>query len=254
MIIFYTVTAPEWWPFQVVSITHRRLPPRRIDYYYLLVDNGMYNFVLKNERPSLDVWISSLRRFVYEVYRTRRPVEMIVILPDWFKDPEFTLNVAKTYSKLFCKDYKCMVVAHYNFNIEITRMVEEILSIDGIEIIGVPCKLYCSRKGKNRRIANYACMKMLIEIVHSYVRDKEKIHALGLGFNKDLLGSVKDRIRSFDNSTWSRPFSLVPKHYSAKTKSEREEYFIAVLKSYSEYLFIPSSIPSDVFAYILQGA
>ena len=253
MIVFYTVVAPDWWPFQVVSITHKRLPPKRYSYYFLLVDNGMYSFVQRNERPNIDTWIARLRRFVYDLERTRRPNEIIVVLPDWLRDPEFTLSVTRKYSRILCKDYKCMVVAHYNMKYSISDVIMEALSIEGIEKIGIPCKLYCSRKGKNRRVPRYACMKTLIEIAYSVVRNRHRLHALGLGFNEKLLSSIRDKILSFDNTTWSRPFSAIPKKYSAKTKKEREEYFKAVLRKYSEYLYIPSFIPQDVFVEILQG-
>ena len=96
-------------------------------------------------------------------------------------------------------------------------------------------------------------MKTLIELTYSVVKNSNRIHALGLGFNDKLLASVKEKIRSFDNSTWSRPFSLVPKRYSAKSKKEREEYFIAVLKSYSKHLLIPVNIPTPILREIIEG-
>jgi len=253
MILFYSSNAPEWWPYQVVSLSSSRRSLKRRNYYYIIVDNGMFTFLQQGYRPKIDTWINSLRRLVYDIERKLRPVELYIILPDWFKDPEFTLMVAESYSNKLCKDYKCMAVSHYNYHLDMSKVIHRLLEVDYISKIAVPCKLYCSRRISSRRIIRYECQKALVEIAYSVIGKKEKIHALGLGLKKDLIAGLKEKIDSFDTTSWTRPIKSRPVRYSAKTASEREEYFIETLKHLSDHILIPSSIPSDIFAYILQG-
>ena len=110
----YASTAPGWWRYQLVSLANRRLPPRqRPRFYSILVDNGMFGFYRRGERPGLDKWYNMLAKFVYDVRRLRRPEEIVVILPDWLDDPGFTVKAAgHPMARRLCGEYTCAAVAH----------------------------------------------------------------------------------------------------------------------------------------------
>lgn len=237
--LFYTNNPPSWWPYEVTSINREGVSSENP--LSLVLDNGAFNFYYKGDYPSEDIWLARIRRTAYSLRRRYRDAEIIVVLPDRPYDPDFTLDIARKYSKILCKNYECMVVAHYNFSKPLHMVMEEILSIDNIEYVGAPARIYCSRRGKNRRITNYACQKMIIKVIRKYA-PHIKIHALSLGLKTDLLSKLNGVLHSFDTSSWTRPLTNGLPRRSAKNSAERERFFMEALRKLKDYIYIPKEV------------
>ena len=150
---FYAAQAPSWWPFQLVSLANRRLPPvQKPGFYRVLVDNGMFGFMKDGGRPDLDKWYHRLLLFVRDVERLRRPEEIWVVLPDWLHDFDFTYSAARhPLAKRLCRDYRCLVVAHSSSRFlwapggPYGYAAGLYASIDHVQGLAVPLKLPCLR-------------------------------------------------------------------------------------------------------------
>jgi len=244
---FYSSNAPNWWPYQVLSLSNNNISLTEREYYHVIIDNGMFNYVSKNQRPDTRLWIWKLKAFTDIVYRRLKPRSITVITPDWIRSPEFTLEAARIASNVICKDYECMLVAHYNYDYTMDKVISEAFTIDNIRKIAVPCKLYCSVKKRHRRVVNYPCQKILCSIAYSVVKERKLLHALGLGLKLDVVKSISKYVQSFDSTSWTRPVKTIEgKRYSAKTAREREQYFILALNHLKDYIYIPSEIIDKV--------
>ncbi len=237
---FYATGAPEWWPFQLVSLGNKVLPPTRRDYYYVLVDNGMFAYHKQGTRPDLDVWYARLLLFVRDLERLRSPREIMVVLPDWLHDPDFVLKAAThPRAKSLCKGYRCMAVAHASplFIKGYDAIASELASIDHVSAIAAPLKLNCSRYSSRagRRIIRPECQAAIVEQVCSVAR-QHNLHCHGLGIllrPAHVARLVRKGLDSFDSTSWTRPnASVIAKtigRWSAKNKTEKEVFFTLVL-------------------------
>ena len=243
---FYASTAPEWWPYQLVSLGNRRLPARRYGFYHFLVDNGMFSWWKRGGplgRPELDKWYAALLRFVYDLERLRKPREIIVVLPDWLYDFPFTYEAANhPMAKRLCRDYTCAVVVHPGIAMGVgdyELYAEKYASIDHVSILAAPLKLPCSRAVNGRRVVKLHCQAAIVgQVCNVAKRYGLKCHGLGVALRprhvKRLVGLGLD---SFDSSSWTRPVNK-PKAatagWSAKNKQEREQYFKLALQRLAE--------------------
>jgi len=235
---FYASGAPSWWRFQLVSLGNKRLPPKRYNYYSILVDNGMFRYYSKlGERPPLHRWFAELRRFIHDVERLRRPREIIVVLPDWLYDYPFTYTAARSeHARELCTNYRCVVVVHPGLGGIIGRYIdyaEKYAAIDWVWGLAAPLKLNCSRLANGRRVIKLHCQAAIAEQVCG-VAKRYNLHCHGLGIALKP-GHVKRLVElgltSFDSSSWTRPNNSVVARtaWSAKTKTEKERFFHLVL-------------------------
>lgn len=242
---FYATGAPDWWPFQLVSLANKAMPPSRRGYYTVLVDNGMFGFYKQGSRPDLDLWYGKLLLFVKDLERLRAPREIVVILPDWLHDPDFILRSARhPRARTLCKDYKCMAVAHASplLMTGYDAIARELAAIDHVSAIAAPLKLNCSRysaKGQ-RRIIKPECQAAIVEQVCSIARQHGlQCHGLGILLRPSHVARlVKLGLDSFDSTSWTRPnTSVIAKtigRWSAKNKTEKEVFFALVLSRLRE--------------------
>ena len=241
-VAFYATGAPEWWPYQLVSLTHRIVPRRG---YRLLHDNNAFKFFASGRWPDIDRWIYTLLR---SVYRYAGVVdEVLVILPDKPMDPRATLEWAyRAYGRICternrAKGIKCVAVAHFDPqspSLSIRETVKHILdTMPDVDIIAAPLKLYCSRSGKNRRVTDPLCQLGIVARVYDAVSGKLPVHGLGIMLNRELLKRATPFLHSFDSTGWTRTYTPTLKRLgfdlSAKNSSARELYFavaVALLK------------------------
>ena len=252
---FYAQGAPRWWPFQLVSLANQRLPPKRYGFYSILVDNGMWAFGKDGGRPDLDKWYHRLLVFVRDVERLRRPEEIVVVLPDWLGDFDFTLEAARhPLASRLCRDYHCLVVVHtssrflwapeggsYGYAASIYA------SLDYVHGLAAPLKLPCLKYDSRarRRIVDrrgLGCQLNIILQVCSVARKySTSCHGLGLVLDPiHVRKAVEAGLGSFDSTSWTRPNQSVVKRYlgserirrgevSAKTMGEKELFFLLKL-------------------------
>ncbi len=226
----------------MVSLASRQLPAKRYNYYYLLVDNGMFRFYNSTgRRPELGYWFAELKRFLWDLERLRRPREIIVVLPDWLYDYPFTYGAARSvYARELCSIYKCLVVAHPGLGgilAGYADYAEKYASIDWVWGLAAPLKINCSRfsaKAK-RRIINLGCQQAITEQVCGVAR-KHGMHCHGLGVAlkpRHVKRLVELGLGSFDSSSWTRPINKPAAKtagWSAKTRIEREQYFMLAVQ------------------------
>lgn len=242
---FYAQGAPRWWPFQLVSLGNKRLPPKRYGFYSILVDNGMFRYYKEGTRPSLDSWFRRLAVFAGEVRRLR-PSELIIILPDWLNDAEFTVRAARSVqARRLCEQHVCCAVAHAGRGLNAyARTAEELVSIDYIQCIAAPLKLNCSRYSAKagRRLIRLECQAAVAGAICGVAKRHDlKCHGLGIALKPEhvrrLVGLGLD---SFDSTSWTRPNKTVIARYlgverlergeiSAKTIGEKELFFLLKL-------------------------
>ena len=252
MIRFYAAQAPRWWPFQLVSLANRRLPPaREPGFYMILVDNGMWSFYRSGGRPSLDKWYHKLLVFVHDVERLRKPAEVWVVLPDWLHDFDFTYSAAKhPLAKRLCKDYRCLVAAHTSSRFLWTEegayayAASIYASLDHVHGLAAPLKLPCLRYDKRARRhvvdrRGLECQLNILSQVCKKAGDKGlKCHGLGLVLEpKHVKRATGLGLDSFDSTAWTRPNKLLVKkylgtdriekgHISAKTLGEKNLFLL----------------------------
>ena len=251
LVRFYAFGAPSWWPFQLVSLTGQRLPPQqRPNFYYILVDNGMFKFYRDGERPSLDRWLHRLLVFVKDVERLRKPNEIWVVLPDWLGDFDFTLSAAMhPLAKRICKDYCCLVVAHAEhrfFSAEegaYAYVAGIMASLDHIYGIAAPLKLSCLRydpRGR-RHVVDSRGLACQVEILRQVCKVARKhglvCHGLGIVLKLDhVRRCIGLGPNSFDSTGWTRASKRFLDEararmgrVSATSTSERELFFKYIL-------------------------
>ena len=243
---FYASAAPDWWPFQLVSLANRRLPPRRYYFYSILVDNGMFSYYKLGERPpDLDKWYLMLLKFINDIERLRRPVEIAVILPDFLNNPTFTLKAARHHvAREICNNYDCFIVVHSEptlvqwMNREYyggyAKSAVEAVSVAEAVGLAAPLKLNCSRIANGHRVIRLHCQKAIVEQVCGIARRIGiRCHGLGVALKPQHVKKLLELgLTSFDSSSWTRPNnSIVAKtaRWSAKTKAEKELFFKTVL-------------------------
>ena len=252
---FYAALAPEWWPFQVVSVSNRRLPPRRPGFYAIIVDNGMFAMYLRGARPPLDRWYSLLASFVHDVERLRAPREVIIVLPDWVGDPRFTVEAARhPLARRLCSAYTCYAVAHGGEGMMgYARTAEELASVDHVAGLAAPLKLPCSRYSARagRRVVRAECQAAITEQVCGVARAHGlPCHGLGVHLRPEHVRRLVGLgLTSFDTSSWTRPVNKPEPWaaaWSAKTAAEREQYFVMALRRLLEAgvpLELPNTLP-----------
>ncbi len=255
---FYAQGAPSWWPFHLVSLHNQRLPPARSNFYYIVIDNGMFGFYKQGARPPLDLWLQKLWAFAMSVERLRKPREIVIVLPDWLGDFDFTLRAAQhPVAKRMCRDYKCMVVAHTSsryFGVEgaYAYAASIYASLDHIHALAAPLKLNCLRydsRGR-RHIVDSKGLRCQLEIVNQVCstarRYNLQCHGLGLVLEPTHVRKAVERgLDSFDGTAWTRPNKTVVEKYlskdrlekgkvSAVTVSEKELFFMLKLRQLIE--------------------
>ncbi|BEP17053.1 hypothetical protein PYJP_04050 [Pyrofollis japonicus] len=239
---FYAQGAPSWWKYQLVSLANQRLPSRKLYFYDFLVDNGMFNFYKRGERPLLDRWLEHLKRFVLEIDIRYKPENITIILPDWLHDPAFTLKAATHFlSRMLCKDYECLLVVHSSPSFGgYSRAALEAASIPWATGLAAPLKLNCSRTAKNRRVIKLHCQQAIVEQVCSIAsRHGLSCHGLGVALKPDHIKRLVGLgLTSFDSSSWTRPnSSIIEKmlggRWSAKNSREKDLFMKVVLQRLS---------------------
>ena len=257
---FYAAQAPRWWPFQLVSLANRRLPPaREPGFYRILVDNGMWSFYRSGGRPSLDKWYHKLLVFAHDAERLRKPAEVWVVLPDWLHDFDFTYSAAKhSLAKRLCKDYRCLVVVHTSSRFlwapggPYGYAADLYASLDHVHGLAAPLKLPCLRYDKRARRhivdrRGLECQLNIVRQVCGTARSKGLVcHGLGLVLEpQHVRRAVGLGLDSFDSTAWTRPnkrsveailgrqrisLGLV----GAKTLKEKELFLLVKLRSLLE--------------------
>jgi hypothetical protein len=251
---FYAQGAPSWWPYQLVSLANRRLPPKRMWFYEFLVDNGMFAYWKTGQRPDVGAWLEKLARLVHEIDKRYKPVDITVILPDWLGDPSFTLKAAgHRLSKLLCRDYDCLVVAHSSPTLlrwipdggeyygGYARSALEAAAIPWVVGLAAPLKLPCSRAARGRRVIKPECQAEITRQVCSVARRHGlACHGLGVLLRPDHIKRLVDYgLTSFDSSSWTRPNSseverVLGGRWSAKNSREKDLFMKVVLQRLSQ--------------------
>ena len=233
----------------MVSLANERLPPVKYYYYYMMVDNGMFRYYKAGQRPDLWKWYQQLLRFLRDIDRLRKPVEVAVILPDWLNDPVFTLKAAShSAARVVCKDYDCYIVVHSSPSLAqwipgqetyyggyARAALEAAASVAEIVGLAAPLKLNCSRMSNGRRIIKLHCQRAIVEQVCSVARRLGlKCHGLGVGLKPSHVKRLTELgLTSFDSSSWTRPnnsvlYKMAP--WSAKNSREKDLFFRIVLE------------------------
>ena len=231
---FYTTGAPEWWPYQLVSLSHSIVPRKG---YRVLHDNNAFNFYSKGEWPSIDRWVYMLSR---SVYRYAGVVdEVLVVLPDKPMDPRTTLEWSyRAYGRLCSENAKkhgirCVAVAHFDPNrpsLSVRETVKHILdAMPDVDVVAAPLKLYCSRRGRNRSVVDPLCQLGIAARVYDAVSSRKPVHGLGATLKREPLKRLLQFLQSFDSTGWTRVYTPKLKQLgfdlSAKNSSAREIYF-----------------------------
>ena len=256
---FYASAAPSWWPYQLVSLGNRRLPPRRIGYYSVLVDNGMFAYTKTSRTPPrLDEWYHRLLLFLQEIERLRRPREVLVILPDWLYEPSFVLDALEhPLAARICSRYRCLAVVHSDKRWNGYKESAEDLAAykDILYGLAAPLKLTCSRFSLRamRRIIRRECQVTIVEQVCSVAkRYGLACHGLGALLNPQHIKRLAELgLSSFDSSSWTRPNnSVIAKtNWSAKTSTEKERFFTAVLQRLGSHVELTGIKTVEVVAH-----
>lgn len=243
----YASGAPDWWPYQLVSMAGQRVPRlRRPGFYRLLVDNGMFSFYAGGRRPPLGEWLARLSWFASRVEARLRPAEVVVVLPDWLGDPGFTLEaLGHPSAQRVCGRWRCIAVAHadpgaglgaYAWTVE---RIAAVASARGLRLYGVaaPLKLPCSRYSPRarRRIPNPACQLSLAEqVCRTAAKHGLYCHGLGAMLSPGHLRRLAAAgVDSVDSTSWTRPVNKAAARIarrSAGSREEREQFFRALLE------------------------
>jgi len=237
---FYATGAPPWWRFQLVSMAKGRPGLSRRRFYSVLVDNGMFQFYTAGSRPPLDRWLAQLHIYATRLARQLDPAELIVILPDWVHDPDFTLKAAATpIARRICQSYTCYAAAHADTSsmMGYARTAEQLASLDHIHGLAAPAKLPCARTrtSTGRTVVSEACQAAVTQQVCTVARNHGlPCHVLGAKLSpRHLLRLAASGMTSFDTTSWTRPndqtIAQEIGRWSAKTREEREKMFRYVI-------------------------
>ena len=236
---FYASGAPPWWRFQELSLARPTSLPNRRGFYNVLLDNGMFTYYKRGERPLPEKLLARLARAAHRLARLYDPVELVLVLPDWLGDPGYTYRAAASSpARSLCRDYVCAAVAHADPGVinAYYLSARELASLDHVHVIAAPLKLNCSRPRRGRRIVMEHCQGAVLSQVARGAREHgvSRIHGLGAKLSpRHLSRLARLGLSSFDTTSWTRPpvssLRRLVGNWSAKTREEREAFFAHAL-------------------------
>ncbi len=204
-------------------------------HYRFLVDNGFWAFTKNGGRPGLDKWFHKLLVFARDIERLRKPKEIIIILPDWLGDFDFTYSAAQhPLAKRLCRDYRCLVVVHTSARFlwapggPYGYVASIYASIEHVHGLAAPLKLPCLRydsRGRRRIVDKRGreCQLHIIKQVCRVARDYSlSCHGLGLVLDPvHVKRSIEAGLDSFDSTSWTRPNKSVIARYLGAERLEK---------------------------------